>query len=223
MPVDVAGIRAAPLQEFRKGAKLATDLNVVRGIKIVARGGDLMCRLRRGRCATAAAVLLSGLFIGAPAHAKIKSPIATAVSGTVSGNVQQVGFRAMILKQAIANNLAGSAKNNDDGTVQFSLQGDSNRIDQAVAAITNGTKKSSDVKITTSPSTVDPALKTFTVIGWNSKSRGIDNHYDLVFSLRADNTTIKKKAAQAVWLGICNASVKGEDVGKCNKGKDADD
>jgi hypothetical protein len=35
-----------------------------------------------------------------------------AVSGVVSGNVQKVGFRAMIQKQAIKYNLAGSTKNN---------------------------------------------------------------------------------------------------------------
>ena len=37
---------------------------------------------------------------------------------------KQVGFRAMIQKQAIEYNLAASAKNNDNKTVQFSLQGD---------------------------------------------------------------------------------------------------
>ena len=48
-----------------------------------------------------------------------------AISGVVSGEqIQKVGFRAMIQKQAIMLNLAGSARNNPNGTVSISLQGD---------------------------------------------------------------------------------------------------
>jgi hypothetical protein len=36
---------------------------------------------------------------------------------------QKVGFRALILKRAIEFNLAGSARNTMEGTVQFILQG----------------------------------------------------------------------------------------------------
>jgi acylphosphatase len=156
----------------------------------------------------------------APAKPKVTVQNIIAVSGVVSGNVQQVGFRAMIQKQAIENNLAGSAKNNDDKTVQFSLQGDKNRVNQALAVIRDGTKKSSNVKVAVSKVGVDPDLNTFMVVGWTSLSRDIKNPYDLVFTLRADNTTIKKKAAKAVWLQICNKAVKGEDVGKCEKEDD---
>src|SRR5271154_2929784 len=42
-----------------------------------------------------------------------------AVSATVTGNDQHVGFRAMVMKQAIKYNLAGSAKNDGDNVVQF--------------------------------------------------------------------------------------------------------
>jgi Acylphosphatase len=45
----------------------------------------------------------------------------TAVSGKVTGNVQKVGFRAMIQRQAIRYNLAGSAENDSDGSVKFTL------------------------------------------------------------------------------------------------------
>ena len=91
----------------------------------------------------------------------------------------------------------------------------------AVAAIRDGTKKSSDVKVSLSPATFDPNLKTFTVVGWNSVSRKITNRYNLVFTLRDDNTTIKKKAAKQVWLGICTKAVaKTEDAGKCDKDDD---
>jgi acylphosphatase len=145
-----------------------------------------------------------------------------AVSGVVTGNVQQVGFRAMIQKQAIEYNLAGSAQNNSDKSVRFVLQGASNRIDEVLATIREGTKKSSDVKVSTSPATVDSGLKTFTVVGWTSVSRDISHPYDLVFDLRPDDTTITKGKAKKVWLGICEKTVKGDDIGKCDKDKDDD-
>jgi acylphosphatase len=143
-----------------------------------------------------------------------------AVSGVVTGNVQQVGFRAMIQKQAIAYNLAGSAENNSDKSVHFVLQGADDRIDQVLAAIRKGTKKSSDVKVSTAAASVDLSLKTFTVVGWTSLSRGISQSYDLVFDLRPDDTTITKGKAKKVWLGICEKAVKGDDIGKCAKDKD---
>jgi acylphosphatase len=43
-----------------------------------------------------------------------------AISATVTGNDQQVGFRAMVMKQAIKYNLAGSAKNERTEIVQDS-------------------------------------------------------------------------------------------------------
>ena len=139
---------------------------------------------------------------------------AQAVSGTVSGHVQGVGFRAMLLKQAIEYNLAGSAKNNSDGTVKFILQGDKNRIDEAVDAVRNGTNKSSDVKVIVSPTVVDSGLNKFTVLGWTSISRNITNPYDLVFTLRADDNTISRKEAKDVWHAILKNSLKGEDLSK---------
>jgi acylphosphatase len=143
-----------------------------------------------------------------------------AISASVSGNVQKVGFRAMILKQAIEYNLAGSAKNNPDGTVQFSLQGEEHRIDQAVMAIRKGTKKSSNVKVDVSPSAVDPNLNKFTVIAWTSTSRHITNPYDLVFTLRTDDKTISKKEAKEVYHEILRTTLKDEDLSKLG---DADD
>jgi acylphosphatase len=178
---------------------------------------------RLNRALIGVAALMSCIVVAiAPAQAKSNGSgqNVTAISGVVSGNVQQVGFRAMIQKQAIEYNLAGSTKNNDNKAVQFSLQGDKDRVDQAIAAIRDGTKKSSNVKVALSPATVAPNLSTFTVVGWTSLSRKIKTPYDLVFTLRADNTTIKKRATKAVWLEICNKAVKGEDVGKCDKSDD---
>ena len=144
-----------------------------------------------------------------------------AISVSVSGNVQKVGFRAMILKQAIEYNLAGSAKNNSDGTVQFRLQGDEQRIDQAVVAIREGTKKSSNVKVSVSPTSVDPNLNKFTVIAWTSTSRHITNPYDLVFTLRTNDKTISKKEAKEVYHEILRTTLKDEDLNKL--GDDNDD
>ena len=54
-----------------------------------------------------------------------------AITATVPGEkIQKVGFRAMIQKEAIMYNLAGFARNNPDGTVDVSLQGDKGRIDR---------------------------------------------------------------------------------------------
>ena len=144
-----------------------------------------------------------------------------AISASVSGNVQKVGFRAMILKQAIEYNLAGSAKNNSDGTVQFRLQGDEQRIDQAVVAIREGTKKSSNLKVSVSPTSVDPNLNKFTVIAWTSTSRHITNPYDLVFTLRTNDKTISKKEAKEVYHEILRTTLKDEDLNKL--GDDNDD
>ena len=110
-----------------------------------------------------------------------------AISGTVTGNDQHVGFRAMIMKQAIAYNLAGFAKNLPNDVVKFTLQGDAERLTDAVSAIQEGTKKSSHIKVSTTQGTIDPALNTFTIYAWTSTTRNITNPYDLVFHLRSDD------------------------------------
>ena len=97
----------------------------------------------------------------------------------------------MIQKEAIMLNLAGSARNNPDGTVKVSLQGDKGPIDQVLAAIRAGSKKSSkDNTIAQVPAAVDPNLKSFTVFAWTSTTRNITNPYDLVFPLRSANDEI---------------------------------
>jgi hypothetical protein len=58
------------------------------------------------------------------AQLNAKAQNVTAVSGIVTGNVQEVGFRAMIQRRAIRYNLAGSVENKNDKSVQFFLQGD---------------------------------------------------------------------------------------------------
>jgi acylphosphatase len=138
----------------------------------------------------------------------------TAISATVIGDDQHVGFRAMIMKQAIENNLAGSAKNQTDGTVHFTLQGDPDRLDSSLGAIRAGTKKSSNIEVSTTQAVVDPGLSTFTIIDWTSTSRNITTPYTLVFMLRADDTAISKSAAKDVWHQILRTTLRGEDLRK---------
>jgi acylphosphatase len=158
-----------------------------------------------------AAVLASGF---ASPIASAAGSESQAISGIVSGNVQKVGFRAKILKQAIKYNLAGSTQNTNAGTIQFTLQGDENRIGQAVMAIRNGTRRSSDVNVSTSPAKVDPNLDKFTVIAWTSASRNITTPYDLVFHLRTNDEPVSKKEAKQVWHEILRSTLKGEDLDK---------
>ena len=116
-----------------------------------------------------------------------KSPETAAISATVTGNDQRVGFRAMVMKQAIEYNLAGTAKNDPNNVVEFTLQGRPKRIDEAVATIRNGTRKSSNIEVKTAPAAVDPKLDTFTVVDWTSTTRQITTPYTLVFRLRDTN------------------------------------
>ena len=137
-----------------------------------------------------------------------------AISGTVTGNDQHVGFRAMIMKQAIEYNLAGYAKNLPNDVVSFTLQGDADRLDSAVAAVRDGTKKSSNIQVATTPGTVDHALNNFTIFAWTSTTRNITDPYDLVFNLRPNDKTLSAGAVKDVWQGILKSTLKGDDLKK---------
>jgi acylphosphatase len=137
-----------------------------------------------------------------------------AISGTVTGNDQHVGFRAMIMKQAIEYNLAGYAKNLPNDVVSFTLQGDADRLDSAVAAVRDGTKKSSNIEVATTPGTVDQALDNFTIFAWTSTSRNITDPYDLVFNLRQKDKTLSAADVKDVWQGILKSTLKGDDLKK---------
>ena len=139
-----------------------------------------------------------------------------AISATVTGNDQRVGFRALIMKQAIEYNLAGAAQNQPNGIVTFSLQGDSDGLDSALSVIDDGPKKSTGINVVTSPATIDPNLKTFTVIDWTSTSRNITNPYTLVFALRPNDSVISKSDAKAVWHQILRSTLRGDDLKKLN-------
>jgi acylphosphatase len=137
-----------------------------------------------------------------------------AISGIVTGKDQGVGFRAMIMKQAIEYNLAGFAKNLPNDVVSFTLQGDTERLPEAVAAIKEGTKKSSNIEVTTTEAAVAPGLNAFTIFDWTSTSRGIYNKYDLVFHLRPDDGKLAPADVKTVWHGILRSTLKGDDLNK---------
>jgi len=137
-----------------------------------------------------------------------------AISAIVTGNDQHVGFRAMIMKQAIEYNFTGLAKNGADGTVHFTLQGDSDRLNLALEAIRAGTKKSSNIEVSETQTTEDSDLSTFTIIDWTSTSRNITTPYTLIFTLRDDDKEISKSEAKDVWHQILRATLHGEDLQK---------
>jgi acylphosphatase len=165
--------------------------------------------------------LLASVLIGGTAAeaALAASTQQEAITATVIGEkVQNVGYRAMIQKQAIMYNLAGYARNNPDGTVGVMLQGDEDRIDKTLEAISAGNKKSSKANIIgEAGAPFEPNLKTFTIFGWTSTSRNISNPYDLVFNLRAASSEISPKDADAVWNSIAESALKGEDLAKFMK------
>ncbi len=142
-----------------------------------------------------------------------------AISASVMGEmVQKVGYRALIQKQAIMYNLAGYARNDPDGTVGIMLQGDKERIDKTLEAISAGTKTSSRANIIGETQiALDSNLRTFTVFGWTSQSRKITNPYNLIFDLRPADDEISAKEAKAIWNTIAESTLKGEDLAKFMK------
>jgi len=94
-----------------------------------------------------------------------------AISATVIVNDQKVDFRAMVMKQAIEYNLAGVASDEPNMIVRFTLQGDGKRVDKVIAAINEGAKRSTGVRLSASPAAIEPGLKTFTIVDWTSSSR----------------------------------------------------
>jgi acylphosphatase len=120
------------------------------------------------------------------------------------------------MKQAIEQNLAGSARNDANQIVHFILQGDKKRIDSALATIRQGTKRSSDLKITTTSTPMDPALDSFTIVDWTSSSRHITNKYNLVFQLRDNDKELSPADTKAEWHKILKHTLNADDLKKLN-------
>ena len=146
--------------------------------------------------------------------AEAKSPKTVAISATVTGKDQGVGFRALVMKQAIEYNLAGVAKNDVNDVVDFTLQVRKKRIEKAMETIRDGTGRSSNLEVKTSPAAVDPKLDTFTVFDWTSTTRQITTPHTLVFKLRDTDETISTPDAKDAWHTILQTTVKGDDLKK---------
>ena len=71
--------------------------------------------------ATPCGMLAIMVLLAQTSFAEAKSRETVAISATVSGNDQRVGFRAMVMKQAIEYNLAGIATNAPNDVVVFTL------------------------------------------------------------------------------------------------------
>jgi len=106
------------------------------------------------------------------------------------------------------------------GIVSGKVQGDQKRIDQAIKIIQQGTDKSSDVMVKTSKAKPDENLSTFTVIAWTSTTRMITTPYDLVFTVRKDDSKISEKDANKAYHQILVDTLKGDDLKKVNEDGD---
>jgi acylphosphatase len=124
----------------------------------------------------------------------------------------------MVMKQAIEHNLAGIAENQPNMIVRFTLQGHGKRIDKAIAAIDDGTKRSTGVGVSASRSSIKPSLETFTIVDWTSSSREITNPYTLIFTLREDDGVISPDDAKTIWHEILQNTLKGEDLKQLGSG-----
>ncbi len=147
------------------------------------------------------------------------------ITATITGRaIQKVGFRAMIQKNAIMYNLAGSVRNNPDGSVAVALQGSGEQIEKVLNAIRAGSKRSSkNNRITHISAVTGNDIDTFTVFDWTSVSRNITSPYDLVFYLRPSGDPISHHEAKMVWDEIAEITLKGEDLIKFLTHLDADD
>ncbi len=137
----------------------------------------------------------------APAS-ELKARELEAVEGWVYGNVQQVGFRAFIFKQAIRYNLGGSIDNQPDGSVHFILQGHPNRIEEALALIRKGPAKANVTDVKENAISVRQDINSVTVKGWTSKSRNFDHPVDLVYPLRSDDGVLSPAEASGIFKKI---------------------
>jgi acylphosphatase len=74
------------------------------------------------------------------------------------------------------------------------------------------------VRVSESPTAIEPGLNTFTIVDWTSSSRQIANPYMLIFRLRTDGGVISPDDAKAVWHGILQETLEGEDLKKLGAG-----
>jgi acylphosphatase len=130
-----------------------------------------------------------------------------AVEGWVHGNVQQVGFRAFIFKQAIRYNLGGFIENQAAGSVHFILQGQAARLDEALTLIKQGPEKAVVADVKAAPCPVREDITSVTVKGWTSASRAFDHPVDLVYPLRQEDQVLSDVESRQIFKKIIRAAM----------------
>jgi len=130
-----------------------------------------------------------------------------AVEGFIYGNVQQVGFRAFIFRQAIRYNLGGLISNQPDGSVHFFLQGEKDLMDKALVVIRKGPDKASVTRVQLDNRLIENGLTSVTVQGWTSASRDFTKPVDLVYPLRADNSEIQESEVSRIYKSIIRSAM----------------
>jgi acylphosphatase len=153
-------------------------------------------------------ILISAVFLTPVAvSAEADAPKLAATEGWVYGNVQQVGFRAFIFKQAIRYNLGGQIENKADGSVHFVLQGQSARLDEALAFIKQGPEKADVTDMKVAPRPLRKDITSVIVKGWTSKSRDFDHPVDLMYPLRANNKVLSVDEAAKIFKKIIHQAM----------------
>lgn len=85
----------------------------------------------------------------------------------VTGKVQDVGFRHYVQKEAEKLNVEGTVHNVDDGSVHILVCGSSEKLDDLIDVIYNGTRKSKVENVLTEPLTqIKDFRGVFRVIGF---------------------------------------------------------
>ncbi|MDJ0961223.1 MAG: acylphosphatase [Acidimicrobiia bacterium] len=87
----------------------------------------------------------------------------TAVTGTVSGRVQGVGFRVSTEWKARSLRLAGWVRNLPDGRVEFFAQGPPDRVVEFAGWLEVGPRAARPEHVALTPVPPDPNLTSFTV------------------------------------------------------------
>jgi len=82
----------------------------------------------------------------------------------IIGDVQGVGYRGWMKREALRKNVMGWVKNREDGTVEALLQGDDKNVDELVAIARRGPLTSLVDDVTEEEKEVNPSLSTFEVI-----------------------------------------------------------
>lgn len=87
----------------------------------------------------------------------------TAITATVTGRVQGVGFRYAVAHMAKEFGLVGWVRNAPDGSVEMRAQGDERVLEQFVAFVRRGPRSARVQSVDVHPVEPDPTLHGFAI------------------------------------------------------------